>query len=333
MNLKQLQQQIENDAVANVYVVTGEEDALLASAYRLFQSLIADEDRDMNLAQFDLSEVNLDTMINDAMSMPFFGNKRVTIVDNPQFLTATAKVNNHDQELLLKLLQQPNAENVIVFFVKQLKLDKRKKITKLLLKQAEIVDLPLLSEKQSQQAIAGYLSQRNYQMTPEAMTELLKRTNANYSNMLNEMPKLLAFAHKAKKIELSTVQALVPKTLTANVFDLVNYVIQAKVEEALVLYRDLLLSGEAPLRLNAVLTSQFRLLLQVAGLQGNDNDISKQLGVHPYRIKLAKQSLRQYKLYDIRNGYLKMLDIEIQLKTTQHNPERLFELFVMNFSK
>ena len=99
------------------------------------------------------------------------------------------------------------------------------------------------------------------------------------------------------------------------------------------LYRDLLLSGEAPLRLNAVLTSQFRLLLQVAGLQGNDNDISKQLGVHPYRIKLAKQSLRQYQLYDIRNGYLKMLDIEIQLKTTQHNPERLFELFVMNFSK
>ena len=103
MNLKQLQQQIENNAMANFYIVTGEEETLLSHAKSMFKGLVDQEDRDMNYSQIDLTEQTLDVVINDAMSVPFFGDRRVVVVKNPQFLTATGKVGDRDQELLLKL--------------------------------------------------------------------------------------------------------------------------------------------------------------------------------------------------------------------------------------
>lgn len=329
MNLKQLQQQIENNAMANIYVVAGEEETLLHQAKVMFQELIDQADREMNYSQIDLENQNIDVMIDDAMSVPFFGDRRVVVITNPLFLTATGKINDHEQELVLKILEQPLLKNIVVFFVNDLKLDKRKKVTKELLKVAEHVSLPALNERQAQQAIMQQLMQRDYLIEPSALNELTQRTNAQYTDMKNELIKLITYAAESKKITFDAVVDLVPKTLAANAFDLVDTVIKKKTQVALTLYHELLQNGEVPLRLNAVLTNQFRLLLQVAGLNGNDQDIGKQLNVHPYRVKLAKQALRNYPPQFVRTGYLGMIDIERRLKSTSQDPELLFERFIV----
>lgn len=329
MNLQQLQQQIQNDALANFYVVIGDEPTLIQRARTAFKALIQPEDVDMNLSQFDLATQGVDVLLNDAMSMPFFGGHRVILVDNPEFLTAKGKVSDQEQKQLTQLLSQPVSENIVVFFINDLKVDKRKKLTKALLQAAEHIDLPALNEQQAKQAITQQLTQRSYHITPDAMQELLLRTNAQYSAMTNELPKLIAYAAKDKQITLIAVSALVPKTLTATVFDLVDAVMTRQVKKALTIYRDLLQSGEPALRINAVLTGQFRLLLQIAGMTGTDQVIGQTLGVHPYRVKLAKNMLRQYHLPTLRAGYLGMVDIEIKLKSTTQAPDLLFERFIL----
>ena len=148
MNFKQLQQQIDNNAMANFYVVTGEEEILLRRTVAAFKQLVALEDRDMNYSQFNLADQPLDMVINDAMSAPFFGERRVIVVNKPLFLTATGKISDHDSDLLLQLLEKPLSENIVVFFANDIKLDKRKKLTKLVLKMSEVVELPSLDERQ-----------------------------------------------------------------------------------------------------------------------------------------------------------------------------------------
>ncbi|HCU42527.1 DNA polymerase III subunit delta [Leuconostoc falkenbergense] len=330
MNFKQLQQQIDNNAMANFYVVTGEEEILLRRTAFAFKQLVVPEDRDMNYSQFDLSDQPLDMVINDAMSAPFFGERRVIIVSKPLFLTATGKISDHDSDLLLQLLEKPLSENIVVFFANNIKLDKRKKITKSLLKTSELVELPVLDERQSKQAVVAELTQRDYQIMPDALNELVMRTNAHYSDMQNELPKLIAYANKTKKIDLQAVSSLVPNTLTATAFTLVEAVIKNQQKAAVTIYRELLQNNEIPLRINAVLIGQFRLLLQVAGLSGNEATIASQLKVHPYRVKLAKQILKNHQLTNIRSGYLGMLNMERLLKSTQQDPEILFERFVLN---
>ncbi|MFT9030690.1 MAG: DNA polymerase III subunit delta [Leuconostoc pseudomesenteroides] len=330
MNFKQLQQQIDNNAMANFYVVTGEEEILLRRTAAAFKQLVALEDRDMNYSQFNIADQPLDMVINDAMSAPFFGERRVIVVNKPLFLTATGKISDHDSDLLLQLLEKPLSENIVVFFANDIKLDKRKKLTKLVLKMSEVVELPSLDERQSKQAIVSELAQRDYQITPDALSELVMRTNAHYSNMQNELPKLIAYANKTKIIDLEGVINLVPNTLTATAFTLVEAVIKNHSKAAVTIYRELIDNNEIPLRINAVLIGQFRLLLQVAGLSGNDTTIASQLKVHPYRVKLAKQILKSHQLTTIRSGYLGMLNMERLLKSTQQDPEILFERFVLN---
>lgn len=329
MNLQQLQQQIKNQALANFYVILGEEEALIQRAQSEFKQLIQPLDREMNYAQFDLSIQSLEDVINDATSMPFFGERRVVVVQNPDFLTAKGKVSDQTQTQFLELLEKPVSENIVAVFINDLKIDKRKKITKMLLKYAESVDLPALNERQAQQAVSKELEARAYRIDPDALQELTLRTNAHYTAMQNELPKLVAQATHTKHIQLQAVSALVPKTLTANVFDLVDAVMTRQTKKALTIYRDLLQNGEPALRVNAVLTGQFRLLLQIAGLKGTEQDMSKQLGIHPYRVKLARQMLKKYALRSLRASYLGMIAIEIKLKSTNQEPELLFERFIL----
>ena len=329
MNLQQLQQQIKNQALANFYVILGEEEALIQRAQSEFKQLIQPLDREMNYAQFDLSIQSLEDVINDATSMPFFGERRVVVVQNPDFLTAKGKVSDQTQVQFLELLEKPVSENIVAVFINDLKIDKRKKITKMLLKYAESVDLPALNERQAQQAVSKELEARAYRIDPDALQELTLRTNAHYTAMQNELPKLVAQATHTKHIQLQAVSALVPKTLTANVFDLVDAVMTRQTKKALTIYRDLLQNGEPALRVNAVLTGQFRLLLQIAGLKGTEQDMSKQLGIHPYRVKLARQMLKKYALRSLRASYLGMIAIEIKLKSTNQEPELLFERFIL----
>jgi len=329
MNLQQLQQQIKNQALANFYVILGEEEALIQRAQSEFKQLIQPLDREMNYAQFDLSIQSLEDVINDATSMPFFGERRVVVVQNPDFLTAKGKVSDQTQTQFLELLEKPVSENIVAVFINDLKIDKRKKITKMLLKYAESIDLPALNERQAQQAVSKELEARAYRIDPDALQELTLRTNAHYTAMQNELPKLVAQATHTKHIQLQAVSALVPKTLTANVFDLVDAVMTRQTKKALTIYRDLLQNGEPALRVNAVLTGQFRLLLQIAGLKGTEQDMSKQLGIHPYRVKLARQMLKKYALRSLRASYLGMIAIEIKLKSTNQEPELLFERFIL----
>ena len=127
MNLKQLYQQIQNNALANFYVVIGDEDILIQRAKQAFKAIIKSDDREMNFSQFDLSQQDLSEVIDDAMSLPFFGDRRVILIQNPEFLTAKGKISETNQDQLSKLIESPVADNVVVFLINDLKIDKRKK--------------------------------------------------------------------------------------------------------------------------------------------------------------------------------------------------------------
>lgn len=101
------------------------------------------------------------------------------------------------------------------------------------------------------------------------------------------------------------------------------------------MYHELLLQKEEPLKINAILIGQFRLLLQVKILfekgysQGN---LASVLKIHPYRIKLAMQQIKHFSKQTLAQAYLGLEEIEVKIKTGQGQPELLFELFMLQFA-
>jgi len=323
--------------LANVYLILGEADYLQRRLKAGFKNSVPAEEQTMNFVSYDMDTVPLAVALDDAMAAPFFGERRVVCIDNPQFLTGETKKQkvDHDIDSLQTYLGSPMPSTVLVFFAPYEKLDGRKKVVKQLKKTATMIEIGNFSERDVRQFIGDQLKSDGYSMAPNALNELIQRTDADLTLMMSELPKLELFTLPAKEVQLSAVTGLVRQTLTQNVFDLVNRVLAKDTAGAVTLYRELLLAKEEPLRINAILQGQFRLLIQtkILAKQGySQGKLASILKVHPYRIKLALQSHRRFKLTDLNRAYLGLFRVEQQMKSTAMEPEMLFSLFMTQFA-
>ncbi|WP_373879997.1 DNA polymerase III subunit delta [Levilactobacillus brevis] len=323
--------------LSNVYVILGQADYFQRRLKRGFKQQVPAEEQTMNFASYDMDTVPLAVALDDAMAAPFFGERRVVCIDNPQFLTGETKKQKveHDIDSLQKYLESPMPSTVLVFFAPYDKLDARKKVTKQLKKVATMVEINQFSERDVRQFVTDQLKQDGYTMEPAALNDLIQRTDADLTLIMSELPKLELYTLHEKTITQAAISGLVTQTLTQNVFDLVNRVLAKNTAGAVTLYRELLQAKEEPLKINAILQGQFRLLIQtkVLAKQGySQGKLASILKVHPYRIKLALQTHRRFQLTDLNRAYLGLFRVEKQMKSTTMDPELLFSLFMTQFA-
>lgn len=332
--LKHLQSGKPLDAV---YLIMGQMDYFQRRLKTAFKNVIPEAEQTMNFASYDLETVPLAVGLDDAMAAPFFGERRVVCLDDPVFLTGETKKSKveHDLDSLEKYLTAPMPSTVLVFFAPYAKLDGRKKIVKQLKKAATTIELGDFSERDVRQFFQAQLQQDTYTIDDNALNQLIQRTDADLTLMMNEKDKLELFSLPEHHIALDAVTGLVRQTLTQNVFDLVNRVLAKNTAGAVALYRELLQAKEEPLRINAILQGQFRLLIQtkVLAKQGySQGKLASTLKVHPYRVKLALQTQRRFQLTDLNRAYLGLYKVERQMKSTALDPELLFSLFMTQFA-
>lgn len=336
MDVAALRTQLKTVPPAPVYLVLGTQQVLIDQAREAFLKLIPAEEQVMNVGSYDLEETSLADAIDDAESSPFFGERRLVILNKPTFLTggnSRGKI-KQNPDLLQDYLKAPQPSTVLVILAPYEKLDGRKGVVKALKKQAVEVSAAPLTEKEARQLIQSQVQTAGYRFEDEALDELIRRTNADYGRMMAWLPQLKLLDIDTKTIKLTSVKGLVTQSLDENVFDLVTAVLKRQQEHSLDLYRQLIAAQQQPLQINAVLVSQFRLLLQVKILAArglSQATLAKQLRVHPYRVKLALQTVQNFSLPRLAQAFLGLIQIEKALKTTSRSPELLFQLFLLKY--
>ena len=335
ITLKELKKDLANQNSAPVYLIQGVDQFLLDQTRALFTDLIPEEDRTMNFAQFDMRETNLAVALDDARAVPFFGDKRVVIIDNAYFLTgetARGKI-EHLPEELINYVQQPEPQTILVIFAPYEKLDGRKKVTKILKERAGYLAFGELTERDIHQLVQDRVSDAGYVIAPAAEQMLFQRTNLSLTQIMMELEKLLLYTYDTKQITANDVDVAVTNTLSQNIFDLIEALLNQKLRQAVELYHELILDGEEPLRLHGAMIGQFRLLLQVKSMTLSEQGMANALKVHPFRVKLAKQTVRKYSYSALSQAFLGLVKMEEQLKSTSRDPELLFELFVLRYQE
>ena len=328
---------IKNGQVNLVYLVQGKEPYLQELARKVFlETIVAPEDQDLNVGRFNMEEVSIQTAIQDAESVPFFGERRLVLVDNPSFFTGEKekKSMDHQLERLQAYLENPMDSSVMVFFAPYDKLDQRKKIVKQLKKEAVLLDASELTERDVKQYIQDALRNHQYTIQEEALETLLVKTQYSLTNSMKELDKLMIASIDTKMIPLELVESLVAKTLEQNIFELGESILKKEGVKALQIYHDMLLQKEDPLKMNAILLGQFRLLLQVSYLKREgyqEPEIQKTLGVHPYRVKIALQQSRRFGLPLLEKAFMQLVDTEYALKTSVGIKEMQLEWFILQF--
>lgn len=329
---------IDKGSHSLIYVIQGTEQYLSEKVkVALMDSVLSNEVSEFNFGQFDMRDTTIDSALQEAESFPFFGDKRLVFIQNPYFLTGKNLSNgpDHDLEYLESYIKNPPEFTVFVLFAPYEKLDKRKKVTKTLLKLAEVVNVEPMNEKDIRAFIQSVCKTNSYSIDADALEELLVLTDRNLSQSMQELDKLMIYHQEDKQIELTTVKELVPKTLEQNIFELNELVLNKKAQRSIELYQDLLMQKEDPIKIIALMIGQFRLLLQVKILKKKgyqQADIAKILKVHPFRVKLAMQKERSFEQTVLSEAHHQLIDADFLIKSGQVNPELQVELFILKFA-
>ena len=151
----------------------------------------------------------------------------------------------------------------------------------------------------------------------------------------SEIDKLIAFAN-SNPIDQKAIRNLVKSKINDDIFGLTDALGQKNQTKALQLINDQIKKGVDPLELLSLIVWQFRNLLLVKdfviqnGAGYPDQRLAFQLKIHPFVVKKILGQVGRYNYQDLKDNYQKLLQIDYQIKTSQINPEVLFDLLIVN---
>ena len=328
-------QKIRKEKLAPCYLVLGTEKFLQDQVKtEILKKIKIDGEDDLNFLSFDMENSSIDEVIAEAETLPFFGDQRLVFVENPYFLTGEKGTNGIDQntDLLVNYLKEPLETTVLVIFAPYEKLDERKKVTKQLKKTAITIDVKQLDEKAVRQYLLNTLENSEIKMDRQAIDLFLRLTDLDLSKMMRELQKILLYGQEQEVITVKEIEQLVPKTLEHNLFDMTQYILSGRTEQALRLFQDLVTQGEETIKINAILLSQIRLFLQTKFLVKigyQQANIAETLKIHPYRVKLAMQEVRKFDEQTLRRLFDELVEMDYEIKSGKIEKELSFQLFVL----
>ena len=123
----------------NVYLIYGDEEFLIDKEIK---NIINKFNSSMeNVARYNLDESNVREAIEDACTISMFETNKIVICEKCNFLTGENKKEiNHDIDSLIKYINNPFSDSVLIFVVRNPKLDERKKVVKELKKCSKVIE-------------------------------------------------------------------------------------------------------------------------------------------------------------------------------------------------
>ncbi|GAA0295685.1 DNA polymerase-3 subunit delta [Gracilibacillus halotolerans] len=334
MDYLECMQQIKKDKIAPVYYLYGTEnymtDMLRAT---LTKKIVEPEDLDTNLSTYDLEETTIQEVIIDAETFPFFGERKLIIAHNADFLKAKPSVTDilHQPESLITYLENPAPYTVLVVIAPYEKVDERKKIVKALKKHAAFVECQPLKEYNMQQTVKTLANDLHITVSNQVVDFLIETIGSNLMVIQSELEKMALYAGAGNEIQLETAKLLISEQENSTAFQLVDAVLTSDLKAAINIKKDLEKKGEDPIGMLALITSQFRTILQVKVLKQKgytQQQIAQQLKIHPYTAKLALNRQASFTFAELKKMIDKMAETDLQMKTGAMDKSIAFELLL-----
>jgi len=315
-----------------IYLVHGGDSFIVKSKMK---SIIAKYDiDDFNINIYDAEEGNISNAINDASTIPFMSDQKIVIIKNAYFLTTEKlkKEINQDIAALVRYIDNPVKETILIITAPYPKLDERKAITKALKGKAEVVFCESMKKVDLTSWIRRQLGKQGIRIDKLAMDEFLKRVENNTQVAVNEMKKLLLYSEGMDYIYIDTIKKVITKNIEDNVYEITNNILENKRSEALEIYNDLIMHSEDPLRILGILVNKYREILQVKLLLKDGKD---QAGVAThYRCSSGRayymvKNAKSVKMDTVKRHLLSLEELDYQIKSGRINKKIGIELFIL----
>ncbi len=313
--------QLEKGPIKPLYVFQGQETFLIEECLNMVKERLISTSTDFNFDKFSAKDAEVGAILDQAQTMPFLSKWRVLILTEIQELPAQS------QKQLLPYLSNPNISTCLIMTTS--KLDSRTKFAQVIKEHGEIVQFWKLFDRDIPQWILQRTKGYGYSISLQAAGYLLEFVGNNLRQLDNELKKIIAYTSH-KEITPDTVQQVVGDIRERDIFELVDAVGAGNMIEALRILNQLLIEGEEPLRILAMLIRQFRLLWKMKAHLVEQRTLSaKQLagkiGVPLRSAEALQQQVQRFSQVALKQAFKRLCDVDRALKSSANSPRILLE--------
>ena len=315
-----------------LYILWGQDDFSLSQALEEIKKGIGDQTvLSADTTTLDGQQMTLNQLKTVCETFPFLAERRLVIVKGLlQRLEPKGKPSR--QKRIARLTSQPDEYKALGDYVGKIPdsttlvlidnaITANNPLLKELSDKAEVRSFPLLREAKLRQWTQQRVTQEGSNISPRAVDLLVKLVGGNLWIMANEINKLVIFA-SGRRIEEEDVKMVVSYAQQANVFAMVDAILEFKAGEAERWLEQLLQRGATPAYLLVMLSRQVHMIVRAKELrrQGKSKmDIQSKLGLtSEFALRKTLEQADRYPLERIKEVYRKLLEADLSIKTGKY---------------
>ena len=324
----------------NTYFLYGKED------YDINKKI---EDLKKNFLDPQFSSINFKTINNPnyntleatLLSQGLMNINTVIVINCEKYFFDKDRIDFSDTELksLEKILKSNLFSNKRVIFVakiprdSQKKIDTRRKIFKVLASNKEKsfeFDEYKPYDKNLPLRVIEIGKSFDFKISAQIAEALIKHSGVNLNVIANQLEKLILSIYPRKIVEINDIKKYC--THCDDIFALIDKLFEKNKDDILIELKSLLFKRH-PLEILAVLQSTISNFLFIKNYQNklSNFEISKQIGIHEYRVKLAIDKMKNISFSELTNLKLALIKTEESIKEGKLNEKLALEIVLLNF--
>lgn len=320
-----LRKQFIKNEISPVYLFFGAEGFLRDEWIKAITNRVLKDSplREFNEAEFSLNDNDIRHALATAEQLPMMGDRRVVKV------TEVQKVREEDEESLSRYLSNP-AESCVLILVAS-ELDKRKRVSKLLLEKTFAVEFAELKDGELVAWAKGQLKNLHTSADDRTLSYLVGLVGNNVRRLSNELEKIAVASLPEGVITTKLIDELVPNSREISNFALTDYLLTKNRPKALQILKKILDDGAEPLMLLGLIAANYHRLALVKDMmrKGYDNKEVFRVVAMPFnKQEEFKATARRVDAKILDKSLQRIAQTDLAIKTSQATPRMQIEMLV-----
>ncbi len=298
LTFDQIIKDIDQNNFKPLYYLMGEEGYYIdAITQRLEQRILPEEERSFNQHVLYGKDTDIATVLNTARQFPMMSNYNVVILKEAQDLKGIAGEAKGAVDPFMLYAEKPAEKTILIVNYRGKSLDKRKKLYKILDKQAVLFEAKKLYDNQVGPWISTYVKQKGYSIDAASAELMASHIGNDLVKVVNEMNKLTIVLPQGTAINSKIIEEHIGISKDFNVFELQKAIGRKDIYQVNLIVHHM---GKNPktssiIPMVANLYGYFTKVFMVHYAENKSNDaVAAMIGVPPFFAKDYIQAARHY---------------------------------------
>ena len=307
--------------IGTVYLLSGIDEYLLSSAYKMIVKASELEVEDLNLIKFAEGIIDCNDIVRACETMPVFSNKKIVYLD----LRLAKKTELKNVKLLNDYINNANPTTVLIINTgandDDFGLDK---------KALELVDCNRLDIKFVEAKVNSVLRAKQKSISQSALKMLIEYCLGDMAKIMVETDKLVSFIGGRAEIQNSDIEEIVTRSIEYQVFELTEALAKKNSAKVYAILGDMKAKKDEYKMLPALIYAHFRRLFHISLNSGTSNaELAKMLGVKEFAVKMAQAQAKLFSKSALKKINSLCTELDFDLKQSNISMENTVELIVL----